>query len=328
MNSKVRDPQGSVVELSDAPLAQGGEAAVYTIPQFPGVVVKRYHPQILRKRGKALQDKIQAFCSRRFAAVQSQPGVVWPRFPVVDEQGAWCGYAMKKAQGVPMNRLAHAKAYQESFPQLDRPTLVEYLLGLLKTVQALHQREIFIGDYNLANFLCDPQSHQIALIDCDSWQAKVDTQIFPCSVAAPDMLPPELLGKELGKCIRTLESEWFSVAIVLFKTLMLGRHPYDAVGGASPVENIRNGYFPYGTGGGGIPKGPWYNIWSHLSYNLKEQFIRTFKEGARDPSARTPVAEWINLLEIYRKEMLKDWFSGEIRPAAPKPKEYRGKSLP
>lgn len=55
---------------------------------------------------------------------------------------------------------------------------------------------------------------------------------------------------------------------------MLGRSPFDAVGSTDPVANIRRGYFPYGLGGGGIPPGKWFNIWSHLSFKLKEQMVK------------------------------------------------------
>ena len=105
---------------------------------------------------------------------------------------------------------------------------------------------------------------------------------------------------------------------------MLGRHPYDVVGGAGPVENIRKGHFPYGQGGGGIPKGPWFNIWSHLPFKLKEQLIGTFKEGAPDASARTSISEWIDVLNLYQRELGRGWHDTQMKPVTPKPKEYRG----
>ena len=223
-----------------------------------------------------------------------------------------------------MNLLAHAMAYREQFPNLDRPAVVAYLLNLLGTLKELHTVGVMVGDYNLANFLCYPGSDTVTLIDCDSWQVNAAGQTFHCPVAAPDMLAPELQDKELGKISRTLESEHFSLAILLFKVLMLGRHPYDVVGGAGPVENIRKGHFPYGQGGGGIPKGPWFNIWSHLPFKLKEQLIGTFKEGAPDASARTSISEWIDVLNLYQRELGRGWHDTQMKPVTPKPKEYRG----
>lgn len=325
MTFTVRNTAGESVQLSDTAFAQGGEAAVHAVPQYPGVVVKLYHPQVLQKRTDTLRAKIEAMSSDpQLARLKQHPGLAWPRFSVFDERGQWRGYAMRKVDGVRMNLLAHAMAYREQFPNLDRPAVVSYLLNLLGTLRELHVAGVMVGDYNLANFLCDPDSDAVTLIDCDSWQVSAAGQTFRCPVAAPDMLAPELQGKELGKISRTLESEHFSLAILLFKALMLGRHPYDVVGGAGPVENIRKGYFPYGQGGGGIPKGPWFNIWSHLPFKLKEQLIRTFKEGALDSSARTATTEWIAVLKLYQREIGRGWHTPQIKPATPKTKEYRG----
>lgn len=325
MSLTVRNTAGESVQLSDTPFAQGGEAAVHAVPRFPSVVVKLYHPQVLQKRSDALRAKIEAMSSDpKLASLKQHPGLAWPRFAVFDASGQWRGYAMRKAAGVRMNVLAHAMAYREQFPNLDRPAVVAYLLSLLGTLKGLHTAGVMVGDYNLANFLCHPDSAAVTLIDCDSWQVNAAGETFRCPVAAPDMLAPELQGKELGRISRTLESEHFSLAILIFKALMLGRHPYDVVGGAGPVENIRKGYFPYGQGGGGIPKGPWFNIWSHLPFKLKEQLIGTFKEGAPDPSARTSIAEWIDVLSLYQRELGKGWHDTQIKPAIPKTKEYRG----
>ena len=327
MGQSVFNEHGEQVQLEDEAFANGGEAAVFAVCEHPRVVVKRYHNEVLSKRGATLKPKLGAM----MALVQSQhfdrsllDRLAWPRLLVLDESRAWCGYAMLRAPGVRMNVLAHAKAYQEHFPGLDRQRLVGYLLDLLRTIAGLHRAGIYIGDYNLANFLCDPQSDRVVLIDCDSWQLSHAGKTFRCAVAAADMLPPELHGKELSKVNRNLESEQFALAILIFKVLMLGRHPYDVVGGEGPVANIQNGYFPYGIGGGCIPKGPWYNIWSHLPHKVKEQFIRTFRGGAADPGNRTSVAEWIHVLRLYQREMGFGWHEVAIRPATPKSGEYRG----
>ena len=328
MTLSVRNATGEYVQLADTPFAQGGEAAVHAVPKFSGAVVKLYHAPVLQKRTDILRAKIEAMISDPdLARFKQHMGLAWPRFSVFDDDGRWRGYAMRKAEGVRMSVLAHALAFREHFPKLDRQALATVLLNLLVTVRELHAANVLVGDYNPANFLCDPASGGVTFIDCDSWQIFAKGKTFRCPVAAPDMLAPELLGRELNKILRTQESELFSIAILLFKVLMLGRHPFDVCGGASPVDNIRKGYFPYGIGGGGIPKGPWFNIWSHLPYKLKEQLVRTFKDGIGNPSDRTALAEWIDLLKLYQREMDKGWHDKEIRPPAPKTKNYRGSQV-
>lgn len=323
----VRNRRNETVTLAEQPLARGGEAEVYAVPSVPNAVVKLYHKDVVKKRGSELQAKIDAITmDEKLASLKQHENLAWPLFSVFDEQGHWVGYAMRKAQGVPMTKLAHAKAYVEHFPNLDRVRLLNYAINLLETIQTLHDLGLRIGDYNPANFLCDPQSSKVMLIDCDSWQVSAKGKTFHCPVTVPDMLAPELQGKRLVEVSRSLESEYFALAILLFKLLMLGRHPFDVVGGASPVENIQRGYFPYGLGAGGIPKGPWYNIWSHLSFKIKAAFVQTFKEGGANPAKRVSVKDWLELLKIYKTEMeTKGWHNREIRPAEPKSREYRGR---
>ena len=106
--------------------------------------------------------------------------------------------------------------------------------------------------------------------------------------------------------------------------LMLGRHPYDIVGGSERAENLRKGDFPYGKGNRGIPRGRWYNIWSHMPHKVKSLFIRTFMEGSNDPAERGTLEQWVEVFDIYRKEIAKGWHEVAMEPAEPKKSEYRG----
>ncbi|NLY14990.1 MAG: kinase [Gammaproteobacteria bacterium] len=306
-------------------LGRGGEGTVYGLQQRNDVIVKIYHSQILEKRGPLLQEKIAAM--QGVEKLFNDKNLSWPLINVFDQQQKWLGYAMYRASGKPMSRMAHAVLFQKHFPNLDRRQLVDYLLSMLKQIKILHKNAVMIGDYNLDNFICDSTSNKVFFIDCDSYQITVNGTVFPCPVGSPDMTPLEQHGKDFSQVKRTLESEYFSIAITLFKCLMLGRHPYDIVGGADPVTNLKKGNFPYGTGNRGIPKGHWYNIWSHMPHRVKSVFIRTFTEGARDPAQRASVDEWQQVLRIYRQEMDKGWHEVAIRPQQPKPKEYRGKSV-
>ncbi len=315
------DPQG-VARTLGPELAKGGEGRVFPLQQYPDILVKCYHPEVLSKRGQELQRKTEAMLvlKERF---RSHP-VSWPLVNVFDDQRRWVGYAMRRAKGVPMFRLAHAMAYAKSFPGLNRIEVVAYLRSLLSALKGLHHQHVHVGDYNLNNILCQPGSDKISLIDCDSYQIEVGGRLFSCPVGSPDMTAKEQHGRAFSDVVRTEESERFSVAIVLFKCLMLGRHPYDIVGGDDPVNNLMAGRFAYGRGNTGVPKGPWFNIWSHMPHRLKEMFIHTFTDGADQPSTRPTLVEWDKALELYQLEMAKGWHEPAIKPTKPKSSEYRG----
>jgi DNA-binding helix-hairpin-helix protein with protein kinase domain len=323
---KVFDPQGLVQELGER-FAKGGEGSIYPLQRRPDVLVKVYHPEIIIKRGKALQEKVEAMCQlgkENDNALRNDRRLSWPLLSVFDEKKQWIGYAMYRAKGQPMFKLAHTMLYKKNFPGLDRHKVVAYLLNLLDVASFLHSRGVMIGDCNLQNILCDPQSDAVTLIDCDSYQVVMGNKFFPCPVGMPDMTAKEQQGIDFSKVKRTEESEAFSIAMIMFMALMLGRHPYDIVGGSERAENLRKGDFPYGKGNKGIPRGRWYNIWSHMPHKIKSLFICTFMEGANEPAKRATLYQWLEVLKIYRNEIAKGWHEVAMEPAEAKKSEYRG----
>ena len=314
------DAHGNRQALAPA-LARGGEGVVFPFKSRLDVVAKCYHPEVLRKRQSSLQTKVRAMVDMKESFRGS---LCWPSVEVFDHQGQWRGYAMRRAKGVTLFKLAHAMLYERYFPGLDRRDVVNYMLDLITRLEMLHARGVMVGDYNLQNLLCEPGSTAVELIDCDSYQIRSGGQLFHCPVGSPDMTAPEQQNQAFDRLERTLESERFSLAIVLFKCLMLGRHPYDMVGGDDPVANICKGHFPYGQGSHGIPKGPWYNIWSHMPFRVKSLFIQVFTDGARSPNMRPSLSQWAEALQIYRVEMDKGWHVLDMKPAQPKAKQYRG----
>jgi len=320
---QVFDQRGQPKNIGNPIAKPGGEGCVYFLNDKPGILVKIYHDEKLNKNRKEYQEKIDTMINIKndFDKVN----VCWPLLSVFNSSMQWVGYAMKQGIGAPMRYLAHGVAYKKHFPNLDRVILLRFLLSFIENIRVLHSRNIFIGDYNLLNFLCDNTNNKVTMIDCDSYQVVINEKFFPCPVGSPDLTPIEHHNKDFKQLKRTFESENFSLSIILFECLMLGRHPYDKVGGDDPLTNLRNAYFPYGKGRGGeIPKGPWYNIWSHMSYRIKSLFIQTFTEGVKDPTKRTNINTWHQEISIYLSEMNKGWHNKEIIPNQPKAKVYRG----
>jgi DNA-binding helix-hairpin-helix protein with protein kinase domain len=221
---------------------------------------------------------------------------------------------------IPLKYLAHTQLYEKKFPGITRENIVNLMINLIDTVSKLHELEVYLGDINLENVLCDSTTWNVSLIDADSYQVGD----YPCPVGRPEMTPLEHHGKDFSSVKRTKESDCFSLAILMFHCFMLGRHPYDNIGGGNPVENLEKGRFPYGTGGmapgrdGAIPPGNWYNLWSHLSFKLKSLFIKTFKDGASDPSSRASLSEWKTALQDYSYNIKSGYNTNEVFPRTPK----------
>lgn len=301
-------------------LAKGGEGEIYSLIQRPDIYVKRYFDQKLANDGRYLNRKIEAM--RELKHKFEKLNASWPALSVYERDKTWVGYAMKKVEGTTFATLAHPLLYKRHAPELDRQKLTALLLDWLKKIKKLHASGVMIGDYNLQNFMWNPNDLTAGFIDCDSYQIDINRQHYPCLVGSPDLTPPEHHNKSFKEIKRTKESEYFSIAIVLFKCFMLGRHPYDIIGGADPVDNLRGGRFPYGIGNNGfqtIPKGNWYNIWIHMSYKMKKLFIKTFTEGARNPNERATIQEWEEVLRHYHRSLGKGHHELDMEPDYPKP---------
>lgn len=321
MNS-VYDSQGVQKQLAPL-LAKGGEGEIFPLADRQETLVKRYFEERLSKDKSYLIEKIETMASMRgmFKGLNTS----WAAISVFDGQKEWIGYAMPKVKGKTMRSLAHAMLYKKNAPNLNRRDVATMLVSWLQTIKKLHSMDVMIGDYNLSNFMWDPKTLQVGFIDCDSYQVKHRGKTYPCLVGSPDLTAPEHHGKSFRHVVRTPESEYFSIAIILFMCFMLGRHPYDIVGGEDPVQNLQQGNFAYGKGNNGIqniPKGDWYKIWSHMPYRLKSLFIETFTEGATNPSKRATVNQWLDVLQQYIKEMDKGYHSLEMRPKEVKPSQH------
>lgn len=306
------DANGTPLQLSDAQqIGQGGEGTVYK-SLIPGltkaIAIKIFSAKKLESETdrNRLCKKIDAMVKMGHddnRALINFPKVAWPQISVYDQEGRFCGYGMRHAKGTPLTKLAHFKLYTKHFSDMDREKVANMLIGLWESAKFLHDRKIYIGDVNPTNVLCT-KKYGICWIDADSFQIEG----FPCMVGRPEMTPPEHLDKNFSEIERNAESDRFSLAILSFLCLMLGRHPYDNIGASKPAENLRNGHFPYITGGavpgtrGGVPKGPWHKIWSHYTYNIKGLFVNMFT-GSRDPYDRPSTEEWVHALNQYIKQL-------------------------
>ena len=99
-------------------------------------------------------------------------------------------------------------------------------------------------------------------------------------------------------------NENFAVATLLFMIMLPGKPPYSQQGGEDPINNIIRMDFSYPLGDSSnkkTPDGPWRYIWSHLTYDLKNAFYNTFRQGGEysTESKRLTVNDWLSLFLHY-----------------------------
>jgi len=314
-------PQGIPMALNER-IGGGAEGDIYTLISRPDLLVKQYHPDYLQKNGPMIHPKIQLMC--RYKPLFADQRISWPLLPVFNEHQQQVGYAMKRFHGHAMQLMANKQLYPVYFPGLNRKELLNYLAQYIELVQMLHSNGVMIGDFNLNNVLCDPNTGQLAIVDTDSFQLQCPDRLFPCPVGSPDITPLEHHNKRFADIVRNPASESFSLGMMLFMALMLGRHPYDRIEGEDRLTNLKQGLFAYGKGNTGIPLGDWYNIWSHMPYRLKSLFITTFTSGAAEPAERPRIKDWLEAIQLYRKELDKGFYNPDLIPDSPKTSDYKG----
>jgi hypothetical protein len=144
----------------------------------------------------------------------------------------------------------------------------------------------------------------VTLVDADSFQVR-DSEtgvVYRSLVGKPEYTPPELQGCSFADVDRQPEHDAFALAVLIFRLLMEGFHPFDGVyrGRGEPPElgaRIRNGYFPYARGRTGIEPSPLAPPFEMLHPDLQALFVRCFEEGHRNRSVRPRVEDWLEALE-------------------------------
>ena len=293
-----QDDKGNPI-LLEAELARGGEGSVHTVKGNPNVVAKIYLPKAMQKHDKT--EKIKAMCDlydqdiAKFSAL--------PEKAIYNSLGKVVGFIMQKVSNFKeIHNLYGISTKRKMFSNADWGFMVHAAKNLACAVDTLHSKNIVIGDINQGNILVDNQA-MIKLIDCDSYQVEYNGQFYLCEVGVPEYTSPELQGMSFNGVHRTKNHDCFGLAVMIFKILMFGRHPYSGVGAPPEIENsIKQGYYCFGKNAKNNT--PIYSQLASelLSDEIKELFERAFSKNYN--SVRPTPEEWINALDNLENSLV------------------------
>ncbi len=217
-----------------AELGAGGEGTV--LAGGADTVIKLYKVPPAAMKAEKLAAML-AWQPQRTVRVSA-----WPQATVHQGAGGQlAGVAMRRIPGVRLDFLTNTSERKALRPDLDWGFLVSVATNLAGAVEEIHADGIVIGDLNPAGILVDPQRGQVALIDMDSVQFADHRHRYTCDVGRPEYTAPELQrGGSLGGVWRARSSDHFSLAVILFEILFLGRHPFIA----KPLAGKHGGEMP------------------------------------------------------------------------------------
>jgi uncharacterized protein with WD repeat len=295
---------GKIFDLRE-PFRSGGEGAIYEVPYYPNLVAKVYHAQRRTPERIAKLQIMVAHPPVNPTEHLNHPSIAWPTELLRDTAtNQLVGFVMPRVrQMLPLSEVYNPRARRRQRLLFNYRYLVRTARNLCAAVQAVHQAGYVIGDLNESNVLVSDQA-LVTLVDADSFQVRDPETgvVYRSLVGKPEYTPPELQGCSFADVDRQPEHDAFALAVLIFRLLMEGFHPFDGVyrGRGEPPElgaRIRNGYFPYARGRTGIEPSPLAPPFEMLHPDLRALFVRCFEEGHRNRRVRPRVEDWLEALE-------------------------------
>lgn len=225
-----------------AELGRGGEGVVHDLPRHPGFAAKVYLSRPDETKRQHLLHLI-SHASPRLTAISA-----WPQALAVTPDGEEALVLPKVENAVQIHDFYGAASRLAHFPQATWADCVRVAQRVAAIVEEVHKAGFILADLNEQNFLID-QSTQPVLIDCDSVMSTHDGRETFAGPYRDEWLPPELIGEDLHLIERTRNHDNFALALMLFRLLMLGRHPFVGVPVSGPMpadaEAVKGHHFVY-----------------------------------------------------------------------------------
>ncbi|HEY5742551.1 MAG TPA: hypothetical protein VIS99_08420 [Terrimicrobiaceae bacterium] len=284
---------------------KGGEGSVYAADSHPHYVVKLYHQPPDNQKAA----KLWHFC--QIANEQILAFAAWPKKLVLDSQRKILrGFMMPSIEGLEIHQLFNPKERYAEFPSARWDFLIRVARNSADTFAEIHNLGVTIGDVNEGNILVK-RNGTVAIIDCDSFQAQSGGYHWTCDVGVPQWTAPELQNKDFRGLHRTANHDAFGLAVLIFKLLFMGRHPFVGVSTNPRNEielddSIAAYHFAYGSGA--VPLGlkppPHCLPFDVLPKDYRNLFERAFCRGSEVNGNRPTARLWINALELLEKNLL------------------------
>src|SRR5436190_11628000 len=212
--------QDATVALRSA-LARGTAGDLYEIIGEKDYVAKIYHKPLNERAERKLSELIA------FAPAELLGVAAWPLTALRPAPGeAIRGVVMRRIAGMqPLYELDSPSQRRLHFPRADWRFLARVARHCAALVDTVHQKGIVLGDVQPGRFFVDEQG-ELQLVDCDSCQMTVGDEVFHCLAVSPHYRAPELQNVAVDAFPQTTNHDAFGLAAIIYRLLMMGRHPF------------------------------------------------------------------------------------------------------
>ncbi|MBR6805115.1 MAG: hypothetical protein IKM47_01140 [Bacteroidaceae bacterium] len=286
--------------LSHEEFGKGGEGTVYALERRSEYEGSANYVAKIYDCGKVAYDERKLEWLR--GILSESKCIAYPRELLYDDKGNCVGFLMPKYTGDTLYMTVFIpKVVKES--GWTRLELALLSIRILERFISLHENGILMADVNPNNIVVS-KDFVPYLIDVDSYQVGIpEHPLFvptcTCPVCTREFLSPRLVNSpDLSNCYRTMEDEYYAIAVLLFKIFLVGKNPYARNGVGSLEANMMNMDFVFPEGyddATNMPRGPWQRIWYNLPSDMRAAFYKAFKKREY-----TSPKEWIKIIEAYR----------------------------
>lgn len=290
-------------------LSEGGQGWTYLVEGPYGLkCLKAYKPDFLK-----LRPDMMKLLRAKLPNPPRSAAYVWPQ-EIVDCDLAK-GYVMDYVDDSHklMSRfLRSTKSGGVRFRNLK--TTVDAMLGLASAFNVLHQTGYNYQDLSCGNFMIDPDTGDVRIIDNDNVSVE---KIASGVLGTPGFIAPEVLA---GRSIPSIYSDRFSLSIIMFLLLFQG-HPLEGQRFLAPLFAEEQAIALYCTDPVFVfdPKDRrnvlvptlsqhkvMMSLWHWLPDYVRELFLRAFSRETmlKKPNLRPTENEWEQVLSRLRSNLV------------------------
>lgn len=303
-------PDGGFEKISLGEVLHRGGAAgrIFVNASNPKTVAKIFHDT---KKSATNRAKLEAMLLNKPnfpPAVKDgveYVQIAWPSAILEDDNGFCVGYLMpliNMDKAVSLDHLMQ-KAIRRKLGLSEKYAYrVFAAYNVVSMVAALHKCGHYIVDLKPSNISVYKDTMMVAMVDCDGFSIKGDLgNRYPAEFVSEEYIYPEgmnLSCEEMGE-----EQDKFALAVMIFKLLNNGIHPFSGVPRKaeskmlSIQERIEKYHYAYGLWPDNYQAPHPYSIHEYFDKKTLELFERAFAKGQNRPTAK----EWQDhLWELLR----------------------------
>lgn len=290
----LRNDKGEIVQLLRPLTRPGGEGRVYEIAGTSALVAKVYHQPADAQKTAKLKHQVQA------GPTPLKAVAAWP-INLLHDSGdprTVRGIVMPRMPGKEVHKLYGPGDRATEFPAAGWDFLIHVAMNCAAAFETLHEHGAVMADVNEGNILVKEGDGRVGLIDCDSYQIQNGSGRFLCDVGIPMWTPPELQGRNFRGLERTPNHDRFGLAVLIFRLLFMGRHPFAGIPtGQNQFEiedAIKQCLFAFSPKAWtrGVKQPPHSLALVAIPERLRQLFERAFLPVAGQATARPSGREW------------------------------------